>query len=114
MNQSTTLNRILNSVGLARRHTATGYLLPAAGLMATGLLIGAGLGLMFAPKPGAELRAALRGRVSKRLTGRLSRIANGKPLEDMSRGKLYELAREQDVEGRSNMSKQELVEALSH
>jgi hypothetical protein len=32
----------------------------------------------------------------------------------MSRGELYELAREQEVEGRSNMSKQELVDTLSH
>jgi len=39
---------------------------------------------------------------------------NGKPLEDMSREELYELAREQEIEGRSNMSKRELVETLSH
>jgi hypothetical protein len=114
MTHSTALNRVLHSVGLERRHTAIDYVLPAVGLVATGMLLGTGLGMIFAPKRGAELREGLRRRVSNGLPKRLSRIANGKPLENMSRGELYELAREQEVEGRSNMSKQELVDTLSH
>lgn len=114
MNQSDTINRFLNSVGLERRRSAVDFLWPAAGLVATGILVGAGLGLMFAPRPGAEIREGIRRRVGNALPGRGSSLSRTKRLEDMTREELYELAREQDIEGRSSMSRRELVETLSH
>ena len=53
------MDDVLNAVGLQRaQHDAllTSTILPAAGLFGAGLLIGAGLGLLFAPKPGREIR----------------------------------------------------------
>jgi hypothetical protein len=54
---------LLNLVGLETRRDATDYLLPAVGFFAAGLLVGAGLGLMLAPKAGNELRDELRQRL---------------------------------------------------
>ena len=53
----------LAAVGLQPRRTATDYILPAVGLFGVGLLVGAGLGLMFAPKRGSELRGDIGKRV---------------------------------------------------
>ena len=53
------LDDALDAVGLQRaQHAAllTSTILPAAGLFGAGLLIGAGLGLLFAPKAGRETR----------------------------------------------------------
>ncbi|MBK6922944.1 MAG: YtxH domain-containing protein [Deltaproteobacteria bacterium] len=46
----------LAAIGLQPRRSTSDYLLPALGLFGVGVLVGAGLGLMFAPKRGAELR----------------------------------------------------------
>lgn len=51
-----------SAVGIhpARRGYASGAasdLLPALGIFGTGMLLGAGLALLFAPKPGREMRA---------------------------------------------------------
>lgn len=60
-----------------------------------------------------DLMAALRASVEA-AAGRRDgkRRSNGKRLEGLSKDELYELAREADVPGRSDMSKDELVEAL--
>jgi hypothetical protein len=49
---------VLNRLGLAE-HTPTADFFTGLGLFAVGLLVGAGLGIMFAPKPGAEMRSQL-------------------------------------------------------
>ena len=57
---------LLNAIGLETRRTATDYVLPALGVFGAGLLVGAGLGLLFAPKSGKELRGNLRGHLQER------------------------------------------------
>jgi hypothetical protein len=54
---------LLNMVGLETRREATDWIAPALGYFAAGLLVGAGLGLMLAPKAGNELRDDLRNRI---------------------------------------------------
>lgn len=49
---------MLNRLGL-EEHTPTGDFFTGLGLFAVGVLVGAGLGIMFAPKPGAEIREQL-------------------------------------------------------
>lgn len=49
---------LLHRMGL-EEHTPTSDFLGGLGLFALGLLVGAGLGMMFAPKPGAEMRSQL-------------------------------------------------------
>lgn len=54
---------ILNAIGLETRRSAADYVLPALGVFSAGLVVGAGLGLLFAPKSGREIRGAIRGRL---------------------------------------------------
>ena len=54
---------LLNLIGLETRKDATDYLLPALGAFTVGVLLGVGVGLMLAPKPGNELRNDLRTRL---------------------------------------------------
>jgi hypothetical protein len=53
---------LLNMIGLETRKETTDYLLPALGAFTAGVLLGVGVGLMLAPKPGNELRNDLRNR----------------------------------------------------
>ncbi|MBN1209321.1 MAG: YtxH domain-containing protein [Myxococcaceae bacterium] len=53
---------LLNLIGLETRKDTTDYLLPALGAFTVGVLLGVGVGLMLAPKPGNELRNDLRSR----------------------------------------------------
>lgn len=48
-------DRLLHKLGLEERHP-TGDLLGGLGLFALGLAVGAGIALMFAPRPGNEMR----------------------------------------------------------
>jgi hypothetical protein len=59
---------VLHRLGL-EEHTPTSDFLGGLGLFAVGLLVGAGLGIMFAPKPGAEIRNQL-GETIRNRTGR--------------------------------------------
>lgn len=54
---------LLNLIGLETRKDTTDYLLPALGAFTVGVLLGVGVGLMLAPKPGNELRNDLRNRL---------------------------------------------------
>jgi hypothetical protein len=47
---------ILNAMGLQTRRTTTDYMLPALGIFGVGVLVGAGIGMLFAPKSGSEIR----------------------------------------------------------
>lgn len=51
---------ILNSIGLQSIPDRSDNVLPAVAIFGAGILVGAGLGLLFAPKPGRELRDDLR------------------------------------------------------
>jgi hypothetical protein len=51
---------ILNSLGLQSIPERSDTILPAMGIFGAGILVGAGLGMLFAPKPGRELREDLR------------------------------------------------------
>ncbi len=53
---------LLNLIGLETRKDTSDYLLPALGAFTVGVLLGVGVGLMLAPKPGNELRNDLRNR----------------------------------------------------
>ncbi len=67
------------------------------------------------PEAPIDLMAALRASLeaSQRRRGRSSSKRNGNgELDALSKEELYELAREADISGRSDMSKQELVKAL--
>jgi hypothetical protein len=51
---------LLELVGLESRRSSTDKLVPALALFGAGVLVGVGLGLMLAPRPGRELREELR------------------------------------------------------
>ena len=62
----------LAAIGLQPRRSATEFILPVIGIFGVGVLVGAGLGLMFAPKRGSELRGDI-GRRVKSVGERLRR-----------------------------------------
>ncbi len=47
---------LASAVGLQARTSATGEVLPALAIFGTGIILGAGLALLFAPKAGREMR----------------------------------------------------------
>ena len=51
---------ILDTLGLQYKPATSETVLPALAVFSAGILVGAGLGLLFAPKPGRELRDDLR------------------------------------------------------
>ncbi|RKH13239.1 hypothetical protein D7V97_06180 [Corallococcus sp. CA053C] len=51
---------LLDLVGLETRRTTAETTLPALGIFAAGLLVGVGVGLLMADKPGQQLRGDLR------------------------------------------------------
>ncbi|MBH24400.1 MAG: hypothetical protein CMH57_08115 [Myxococcales bacterium] len=55
--------QILDSLGLQEKHPTTDYVLPALGIFGAGIAVGALLGVLFAPKPGPELRSDIRRRI---------------------------------------------------
>jgi hypothetical protein len=76
---------LLNLIGLETRKGPTDYLLPALGAFTAGVLLGVGVGLMLAPKPGNELRNDLRSRIQG---GQESLTSTGatRSAESVSRG----------------------------
>lgn len=55
---------ILAALGLRRQPSGLGLVLPAAGYFAAGVMFGAGLGLLLAPRSGAETRRQLKGKAT--------------------------------------------------
>ena len=47
---------IASAIGLEARASTTGEMLTAFGILGTGMILGAGLALLFAPKAGHEIR----------------------------------------------------------
>ena len=60
---------LLEMVGLESRRSSADRMVPALALFGAGVLLGVGLGLMLAPKPGRELRDDLRDRLGKGANG---------------------------------------------
>lgn len=56
-------DELLDFVGLESRRSATERIVPALAIFGAGVLVGAGLGLLFAQKPGKKLRGELRERI---------------------------------------------------
>ena len=56
---------LLHLIGLETRKGPSEWLLPTIGAFSVGLLVGAGLGLLLAPKPGNELLNDLRTRLPR-------------------------------------------------
>jgi gas vesicle protein len=54
---------ILGALGLQTRSSTTSWVLGTLGLFGLGMVIGAGVALMLAPKPGSELRRDLEDRI---------------------------------------------------
>jgi hypothetical protein len=54
---------VLEVLGLETRRDTMDWMLPTLSAFSVGLLLGAGLGLLMAPKPGAQLRDDLRSRL---------------------------------------------------
>jgi hypothetical protein len=59
------IDDLLETIGLQQRRSAYGALLPAIGILGAGILVGAGLGLLFAPTSGKILRREAEGRVNQ-------------------------------------------------
>ena len=57
---------VLEALGLEERSSAWGSAFGTLGIFALGCLVGAGIGLAFAPKPGSELRNELGERVRRK------------------------------------------------
>ncbi len=49
-------DQFLNMLGLETKRNTVDYLVPALALFGVGVLVGTGIGLLVAPKPGKELR----------------------------------------------------------
>ncbi len=64
---------------LARTGVGGASVIPGAGLFVAGVVLGAGLGVLFAPRAGQDTRRALKGTL-RRLTGRV-RSARSKNVE---------------------------------
>ena len=55
----------LGLLGLQAKHSFTGELLGTLGTFGIGLLVGAGVALLLAPKPGRDLRHDLRAKIRR-------------------------------------------------
>jgi hypothetical protein len=55
---------VLDLMGLERRRSAIGIILPMLGVLAAGVAVGAGLGLFLAPTSGRQLRREAEGKVN--------------------------------------------------
>lgn len=57
------LDNVLDRLGYEQKRSNTDVILPALGIFSAGLVVGAALGLLFAPKRGDETRGDLRHRL---------------------------------------------------
>lgn len=131
-------NDVLERLGLQTKMTARDYVFPALGIFGLGLLVGAGIVALSVPTVREQLRDRLRRGASKvrdmgeqakeKMEGAAEQIkekvtggngaGNGRsqPGEDfqtMTREQLMERAKSMNVQTRANMSKNELIDALS-
>lgn len=91
---------ILAAIGLQTKRTAADMVVPALGLFGVGMVVGAGLGLLFAPKAGAQTREAIGhgvGDVARRVKARLGREHDGLEDEALDFGDADELGGAENV-----------------
>jgi hypothetical protein len=67
---------VLDLIGLEERRTTSDKLVPALALFGAGVLVGVGLGLILAPKPGRQLRDDVKAKLGK---GQPASPGNGQP-----------------------------------
>jgi hypothetical protein len=67
-------NDLLEYIGLQQRRTAMDYILPALGLFAAGIAVGATVGMMVAPKAGTDLREGIRENVRQKVSDLRERV----------------------------------------
>ena len=70
-------DELLEMIGLESRRSSAERMMPGLALFGAGVLLGVGLGLMLAPKPGRELRGDLRDRLGKGANGAPEPKASG-------------------------------------
>ena len=56
---------LLGMMGLETKHSTAGYVAGTLGTFGLGLLVGAGIALLLAPKPGSELREDIRDKLRR-------------------------------------------------
>lgn len=74
---------LLELLGLETKKGPADWLLPTLGAFSVGMLVGAGLGLLMAPKAGNELRSDLRNRLQREQDSLAN--GNGQRPESVSR-----------------------------
>jgi hypothetical protein len=79
---------LLGLVGLESKHSTGAYLAGTLGTFGVGLLVGAGIALLLAPKPGSELREDIRGKLRRPSDGESVPSALGSN-ETLGVGKTY-------------------------
>lgn len=80
LNRHDVLAGALARLGLQTKSSDSGRMLGALGIFGVGLLVGAGVALLLAPKPGRELRQELRAKVG------------GAPATDLANGAAADVA----------------------
>jgi len=68
---------ILGALGLQTRQTTTSWALGTLGLFGLGIIVGAGVALLIAPKTGTEMRRE----IENRIKSVRERVGNGQSLE---------------------------------
>lgn len=136
-----TADEVLAKLGLQTRMSARDYVFPALGIFGLGMLIGAGIVAVSVPTVREQLRTGLRRAGSKmrdmseqarekmemarekvedaaeqikeRVTGGNGRGQAAEDFQSMTREQLFERAKSMNVQTRANMSKNEIIDALS-
>lgn len=132
-------NDVLEKLGLQTKMTPRDYMFPALGIFGIGLLVGAGIVALSVPTVREQLRDRLRRGASKvrdigeqareKMEGAAEQIKEkvtgnghngngrshqpGEDFQSMTREQLLERAKSMNVQTRANMSKNEIIDALS-
>lgn len=136
-------NDVLEKLGLQTKMTARDYVFPALGIFGIGLLVGAGIVALSVPTVREQLRDRLRRGASKvrdigeqarekmegaaeQIKEKVEKVAgngnghgngrgqpSGEDFQSMTREQLLERAKSMNVQTRANMSKNEIIDALS-
>jgi ElaB/YqjD/DUF883 family membrane-anchored ribosome-binding protein len=135
-----TADEVLAKLGLQTRLSARDYVFPALGIFGLGMLIGAGIVAVSVPTVREQLRTGIRRAGSKmrdmgeqarekmemarekvedaaeqikdRVTGGNGR-SQADDFQSMTREQLFERAKSMNVQTRTNMSKNEIIDALN-